>query len=234
MPASLRKMLQLKAAAEGKPRPDFRPALTLPSKPDSQKNQTLTEKAEQAEKEFENSVQLAAEEKRVESAKEKQKRKQEQQQVAKAPPGPVKPTLKTRKKDFLKKKKLKKKGKLVGSDSDEESDPETRLEKVAAATKPAFGAQNDAPIDVNLKRRHWTDNEKTSADRCKALYMKQLSNARKQSGMLVHGSKKAAEAVARVEVIEAYRQKKKGSGTNTQANLQSLAALVRKDHVSTM
>ena len=43
MPASLRKMLQLKAAAEGKPRPDFRPALTLPSKPDSQKNQTWTE-----------------------------------------------------------------------------------------------------------------------------------------------------------------------------------------------
>lgn len=227
MPASLRKMLQLKAASEGKPRPDFHNApQQAKSKPRDQKNSSIIGEKHQFTEE--NNLERA-EAQALDDVKPKQKQKQ----PATVAPGPVKPTLKARKKDFLKKKKLKRKGKYVGSDEDEESDPEERVQRAAAAIRPFFGDQAQAPIEVNLKRRHWKEGEKKSSDRCKTIYMKQLANARKRSGVSEQSSKKAVEAAEREEVIEAYRKQKRG-GSDAHATLQSLASLVRKDPVGAM
>lgn len=229
MPASLRKMLQLKAAAEGKPRPDFRSALLHGNgKPRGDKNPGTLGENPQSDA---NNTDKGAEGQLADDTKQRQKQKQS----AKVAPGPVKPTLKARKKDFLKKKKLKRKGKYVDSDDEDEgSDPEERVQRAAAAIRPFFGDQAQAPIDVNLKRRHWKEGEKKSSDRCKTIYMKQLANARKRSGVSEQSSKKAVEAAAREEVIEAYRKQKRGTGSDAYATLQSLASLVRKDPVGTM
>jgi hypothetical protein len=233
MPASLRKMLQLKAAAEGKPPP---PRFQPPQKSDTNPEDVRNKPA--GEKKTEETTEIAAE--------DTQEQVQEQQQPIKKrgpdnslplPAAQQKPSLKARKKDFLKKKKLRKKGKYVpstaGSDSDEDSDPELRLKRTAMATKPKFAEQAAAPLQVNLKRKHWKEDGRTNSDRCNEIFARQMNNAKRQQQQAGGGrGTKAVKEAERVEVIEAYRKIKKGNTTG--ATLQSLADLVKKDHVSTM
>jgi hypothetical protein len=235
MSASLRKMLQLKAVAEGKAHPDSRGRRA----PQQAKGDNATpgfggnpfEQPEAATHEGQPAEAAPA----ADDSQEQQRAAKKQQRLeAKyaAPQAPAKPTLKSRKKEFLKKKKLRKKGKAVGGgdDSEEDSDPEVRLQHAAAATRPKFGETSSQPIQANLKRRHWTEEEKRVTDtRLTTLFKKQLETAKKQA---VTAGKKASEAT-RLEAIEAYRKKKKGAGASA-ASLKSLAALVEKEHVASM
>ncbi|KAL4527364.1 hypothetical protein Ndes2526B_g08937 [Nannochloris sp. 'desiccata'] len=236
MPASLRKMLQLKAAAEGKPPPpSFQPQKKSDSNPEDVRNKPLSENKgdEIADVTAEDGKQLHEQQPGMPN------KKRGPDNALPLLTGPQKPSLKARKKNFLNKKKLRKKGKYIsstaGSDSGEESDPELRLRRTALATKPKFAEQASAPMQVNLKRKHWKEDGRTNSDRCNEIFARQMNNARKQqaagAGSREHAQKAVKEA-ERVEVIEAYRMKKKGNATG--ATLQSLADLVKKDHVSTM
>lgn len=236
MPASLRRMLQLKAAAEGKPPPSrFPPQKKFDSNPEDVRNKPLMEnKGEEI-------ANLSAED--TQQLQEQQPgmpiKKRGPDNALPLPTSPQKPSLKARKKTFLNKKKLRKKGKYVsstaGGDRGEESDPELRLKRTAIATKPKFAEQASAPMQVNLKRKHWKEDGRTNSDRCNEIFARQMNHARKQQAV-AGGSReltpKAVKDADRAEVIEAYRMKKKGNTTG--ATLQSLADLLKKDHVSTM
>ena len=231
MPASLRKMLQLKAAAEGKPPPSrFQP----PSKPNSNLDD-VRNKASLEENNLEKVATDGGAEEDQQQIQEQPTRDRKRGPDNVPPPASAnqKPSLKARKKNFLNKKKLRKKGKYVppteGSDSDEESDPEMRLKRTAAATKPRFAEQASAPMSINLKRKHWKEDGRTASDRCNEIFAKQMNNAKKKAGA-EQSAKKAAEAAERNGVIEAYRKQRKGNTTG--ATLQSLADLVKKDPVS--
>jgi len=236
MPASLRRMLQLKAAAEGKPPPPrFQPQNKNDSNPEDVRNKPLIEiKGEEiADVPAEDSQQVQEQQPGL------PKKKRGPDNALPLPTGPQKPSLKARKKNFLKKKKLRRKGKYVsataGSDESEESDPELRLKRTAIATKPKFAEQASGPMQVNLKRKHWKEDGRTNSDRCNEIFARQMTHARKKqaaAGGSREQTQKVVKEADRVEVIEAYRMKKKGNTRG--ATLQSLADLVKKDHVSTM
>jgi hypothetical protein len=158
-----------------------------------------------------------------------------------AAPRPDDPVLKPRKKEFLTRKKLRKRGGKEAAADGDTDDPEARLRAVGEASKPAFGEQGSQPIKANLKRRHWTDHEKTAAERCKEVFTKQLDVAKRQAALVAAGVADAGLALprpaqqrqrpseaARVELAGAYRQHAK-TGAAPPASLRSLAALVRRD-----
>lgn len=228
MSASLRKMLQMKAIAEGKARPNARGG---PVAQDQQlvrgpKEAALDAGARPGEQPEPGppSGEVPAGDDGPEQRVTKRRR---QDPRLSAPEEPAKPTLKARKKEFLKRKKLRKKGKAVGNGDDsgeEDSDPEARLAAATAATRPKFGETSAQPIKANLKRRHWTAEDKRATDtRLTTLFKKQLETA----------AGKAASEATRLEAIEAYRKKKQGATAPT-ATLRSLAALVEKEHVASM
>jgi hypothetical protein len=223
-------MLQLKAAAEGKPPPPrFQPPKKSDTNPDDVRN-----KPSGQSKEEEEANEIAVPEDTQQQLQEQPNKKRGPDNGPPLPASKQKPSLKARKKNFLNKKKLRKKGKYApssgaGSDSDVESDAELRLQRTAIATKPKFAESNAAPMHVNLKRKHWKEDGRTNSDRCNEIFARQMNNARRQQGA---SRDKAVKEAERVEVIEAYRKQKKGN--NTGATLQSLADLVKKDHVSTM
>lgn len=151
---------------------------------------------------------------------------------------PVK-KLKQSKKDYLNRKKLKKKlGKAAKEDK-------SLLEKsLQQQGKVRFGEVSDAPLEVNLKRKHWSaQQEEKSSARCKDIFLKQLAEAEQREEARRHGvplslvappSTKRPSAAARprvdqeklrLQVIEAYRAKKKGAHASG-ANMASLAKLV--------
>ena len=220
MPASLRKMLQLKAAAEGQ-KAD-RAAAHHTSRETTLASLVLDNKAT-------DTVPLQHAQKIDQQRDEEEPPKKRRRQMPETKSAPAKPTLKSRKKDFLKKKKLRKKGKMAPQAEDDEdddesddSDPEDRIRKIAASTRPKFLESSNQPLQVHLKRKNWTeaDEKNKKVDRMKNIMMKQLAN-----------SGKAAAEATRLEAIDAYRRQKKG-GDYAPATLKSLAALVRKDPVA--
>lgn len=102
-------------------------------------------------------------------------------------------------------------------------------------------------MQVNLKRKHWQNKERTAAERCKDVFVKQMNDATRHEAGLTDGhgalqarsSKKKGVSVeerARLDVIEAYRQNKRRpagedgeEGNDPIATIRSLAALVRKN-----
>ena len=38
----------------------------------------------------------------------------------------------------------------------------------------------DAPLEIHLKRKHWADKERTAADRCKDIFVKQMEQAQQR------------------------------------------------------
>ena len=158
--------------------------------------------------------------------------------------GTVVKVLKQRKKDFLAKRKLQKQGRYQHPGEGEKEDPEQRHLAAAAAARPTFNEQAEQPIKVNLKRRHWTDQEKTASERCKQVFVNQLERAKRQAALAASGDADAGLALAagsrrkqqpseevRLDLVDAYRQHKrsKKGGDGATATMHSLAALVRRD-----
>lgn len=167
--------------------------------------------------------------------------------------------LKSSKKEYLQKKKmLKKKGSKLQStsimlpkrdadDSSEEEvvDKEKLLLARGIASKPSFGEVAHQPLSLNLKRKHWNDQKAaTDSERCKKLFVEQLYNAKKMAmgqgveksskrfGKVVDKRKDTAVEAVRQQVIDNYRDIKKkkleqeGRKLVTSATAASLAALV--------
>ncbi|KAG2501081.1 hypothetical protein HYH03_000899 [Edaphochlamys debaryana] len=78
--------------------------------------------------------------------------------------------LKDSKKDYLKRKQERKKAK--GG-----SGPLVVEKELQLRDKVKFGEVVDAPLDVHLKRRHWVQQERTAAERCKEIFQRQMSQA---------------------------------------------------------
>lgn len=249
LPASLRKMLQLKQAAEQrKQRAEI--AKNGPSPLGQQQNQQTDNNGTKSiysskknGKEDQNKPKIVP---KVHSAFDEEKK------------------LKSSKKEYLQKKKiLKKKGKLQSTsimlpkrDNDDNSeeemvDKEKLLLARGIASKPSFGEVAHQPLSLNLKRKHWNDQKAaTDSERCKKLFVEQLENAKKMAtgeGVEKH-SKRASKVVdkkkesksrkepvveaVRQQVIDNYRDVKKkkleqeGRTLVTTATAASLAALV--------
>ncbi|KAK9838496.1 hypothetical protein WJX81_003194 [Elliptochloris bilobata] len=83
--------------------------------------------------------------------------------------------LKQRKKDFLNRRKLKKRG-LSVSAAVEGDRLERRL--LQDPHRPAFGEQALAPLKVNLKRKHWgaaSSDAQSAGQRCREVFQRQLA-----------------------------------------------------------
>jgi hypothetical protein len=66
---------------------------------------------------------------------------------------------------YLDRKKLKKKNKLTQG---KPGDPTVLEQTLLAKGRVQFGERVDAPLEVNLKRKHWAqDKEKKASERCK-------------------------------------------------------------------
>lgn len=221
LPASLRKLNQLKAAALASK------VRNVVKRPNS------TEKALQSDRDKEKGAGKLSQKGRTKAQK---------------PEGSIFadiPTLKLWKKEFLNKKKKMnmKKGKSMNPTN--LSDKEQDLFEKAAASKPAFGEVAAQPLKVNLKRRHW-DNQKREAERLKDLFLRQMkdASARSQPGSVdehnyvptYKRNEPTGEAIEmrRKKIIDSYRKSKRlklekqGRALGT-ATAQSLAALVRRE-----
>ncbi|GAX81756.1 hypothetical protein CEUSTIGMA_g9184.t1 [Chlamydomonas eustigma] len=152
-------------------------------------------------------------------------------------------TLKQSKKDYLNRKKLKKKGRGLRQEA-------SALEQsLRQQGKVNFGETSDKPLEVHLKRKHWTNQERTASDRCKEIFLKQIEGARRKDEALRAGVPVSVNTVSsrckkwsahdalsqaekerlRTDVIEAYRAQKKGvDGNSHGATMSSLSALVHK------
>ena len=139
-------------------------------------------------------------------------------------------TLKQSKKDYLNRKKLKKKGKG-------KTDTGTALEEsMKVQQRVAFGEQSSQPPEVSLKRKSWTTKEKTQGERCKDLFLKQMNEAQAKAapgGLQDQGVQKKGQVMSdseredlRSKAIEAYRAAKSRGGKAGGATLNSLKALV--------
>jgi hypothetical protein len=233
MPASLRKMLRLKAAAQGKPQYDD--AATAGNQHTSRATQKEPECHRRGgEADFD--LKINTNDEPQQSGQQPLQNGERQPPTTQIAQPPVVPSsLKARKREFLKLKKLRKKGKLhaltgsnknQGDDKNEPEDPEGRLQAIAAATKPDFAEVADAPIQVNLKRKHWTENgsKEKESKRCSEIFRRQLeqAQARVPGGLLSIDKEQA-----RMDLAAAYRRK---TGPRTHpATIESLAELVRRD-----
>lgn len=146
--------------------------------------------------------------------------------------------LKSKKKDFLNRKKQRQRGKgdisLEASKESEDSDPEERLKRVAIVTKPQFAEQAAQPISINLKRRHWVEEQEgTAAKRCTQIYQRQMEQARRQADMIHSKASKphgrCASEGLREELVDAYRKQKHVLPGEHKATMKSLAALVDRE-----
>ncbi|PNW86529.1 hypothetical protein CHLRE_02g090400v5 [Chlamydomonas reinhardtii] len=81
--------------------------------------------------------------------------------------------LKDRKKEYLKRKKEKKAVKTASGAPLVEKELQLR-------DKVKFGEVVDAPLEIHLKRKHWADKERTAADRCKDIFVKQMEQAQQR------------------------------------------------------
>ncbi|CAK0783634.1 hypothetical protein CVIRNUC_006833 [Coccomyxa viridis] len=144
--------------------------------------------------------------------------------------------LKPRKKDFLKRRKLKKKGLLHLLDEEPEEDLEAEL--LQDRHKPKFGEQAEAPLKINLKRKHWDSSARLggASKHCTDIFQRQMSEAsRTQRQATQSNAKQAATSVhtnrqrerAQALAIEGYRSGKR-AGAAGKASLSSLKELVRK------
>lgn len=153
--------------------------------------------------------------------------------------------LKASKKKFLASKKAKKKGKLHGLDA-ALGEKEAALATAAAASKPAFGEQAAQPLRVHLKRKHWVeDPQAATAKRCTAIFKQQMAAARAAAGTpsveaesnrgqgtakKATKQQQATDEQLRMQLIEAYRQQKHAQvgAQYGAATAATLAALVSK------
>ncbi|KAL4427955.1 hypothetical protein ABPG75_002044 [Micractinium tetrahymenae] len=190
MTRAMRKMLQLKAAAAGGQAAPAAPAARQPKAQAARAGAPAGGSVEQQQhKQHEEQPPAAA------AAADQQQR---QQQHAQPPAAPAaKPQerqqqgkqpqqgwqvaehkrLKDRKRDFLKQKKLKKKGRAADPLLTEK---EVALAAAAAASAPAFGEQAHQPLKVQLKRRHWAgDGEQvaSASKRCTEIFKRQMAEA---------------------------------------------------------
>lgn len=234
VPSSLRRMLQLKAAAEGKAAPEKRKSAF--GNGSMQKKRHASETTDGSKPQNSPAAPGVQGSSSAVVAQNKPPMPQETKIVPAKGLTEQKPSLKARKKEFLKKKKLRRKGKLAGQGSDEEgSDPEERLRETAAATKPAFAEQAEQPIQMNLKRRHWTDeDQKRAGKRCSKIFERQMNQARRQAGVVDgRGGSRVVSEELRDELVEAYRQHKRvGGGAKPKATLRSLTELVHRDNAA--
>jgi hypothetical protein len=135
--------------------------------------------------------------------------------------------LKARKKAFLAKRKLAKRrggagaragaggggqhrGGAESADDDDSDDNGAPAAAAAAAALPRFGEQADQPINMNLKRRHWAERERTAADRCKDVFerLMQRAAAGGDAGGAAGGGGSTARRVdeaERLRLADAYR-----------------------------
>jgi hypothetical protein len=215
LPASLRKMLQLKQAAEQR-KQKAEIAKNGPSSLRQQQNQQAdnngTKSINSSKKDGKEDQNKPKSLPKVHSAFDEEKK------------------LKSSKKEYLQKKKmLKKKGKqqstsimLSKKDADDSSeeqvvDKEMLLLARGIASKPSFGEVAHQPLSLNLKRKHWNDQKAaTDSERCKKLFVAQLENAKKMATGL--GVEKNSKRVGKVvdkkkesksrkkPVVEAFRQ----------------------------
>ncbi len=248
MTRAMRKMLQLKAAASGVKAAPGKPgaakqrnsggggAVAPAASPDKQSKQqadishaagAATQQQQQRQQDH---AQPAAP--HVEQ-QQQQQRKQQQQGWQHADHK----RLKDRKREFLKQKKLKKKGRTDPLLTEKEA----QLAAAAAASAPAFGEQAYQPLKVQLKRRHWAGEGEQAASaskRCTEIFKRQMAEAARaaaaaeaarddgaaaavgqQQRPRPQGGKKAKAAKAkaqhgapdeavRQQLIDAYRQQK--------------------------
>lgn len=234
MPASLRKMISLRAAAGGGGGGGSggirRGAPTPAERPTQDGGGATRDAGDVGALGYGRSVDGAASGQPAIEQSPQRKGQQQQQPSQAAATGK---SLKQRKKDFLSRKKRKQQGKHSSSDDEAHADPERMMTARTKASLPAFGEQAEQPIKVNLKRRHWT--EKTASDRCKEVFVRQLQNAKRRAALSLDDGTALAEpgrlrqpapdAAARRELVDAYRQRKGTSDAST-ANMRSLAALV--------
>lgn len=149
-------MMAMKAAAEGgNSRPNRNkfarapPRQNLKEKPTKgAKNEAIPSTSERVDSAAHEEQQPAVTGPKQQKPQPRQTMAQQQQQsmVKQQAQGKA---LKQRKKEFLNKKKLKKKGKFV-SEEDDVSDKEADFKVAALASKPAFGEQAHQPIQVSL------------------------------------------------------------------------------------
>ncbi|KAK9819623.1 hypothetical protein WJX72_000359 [[Myrmecia] bisecta] len=95
-------------------------------------------------------------------------------------------------KEYLKARKARRKKKGGRAADGDEDEREAQL--LQDRTKPAFGEQALAPIKVNLKRRHWdpNDGERRANERCKQIFLKQMSAAERQNTLAANTRANAA------------------------------------------
>ncbi|MEW5302426.1 MAG: hypothetical protein WDW36_005213 [Sanguina aurantia] len=137
----------------------------------------------------------------------------------------VKKPLKASKKEYLKRRALKKKpggGREPDIDAQEEANRKDHI---------AFGETSSAPLDVHLKRRHWMK-ERTVADRCKDIFVRQMAQANEAmvsgGGRCEAGGEEAEAGVGRGRTgTEAVAGGKAEGGAGGRATLDSLAQLVK-------
>lgn len=134
--------------------------------------------------------------------------------------------LKQSKKDYLNRKKLKKKGKGIKKGTALE-------ESLKQQQRVVFGEQSSQPPEVSLKRKSWNAKEKTQGERCKEVFLKQINEAQAKAGPsqgVERGLKQVMSEAEREDLrskaIEAYRAAKGTNGKGRGATLKSLKALV--------
>jgi hypothetical protein len=196
MPKSLQKLLKVKAAAESGVRPQ---------------RSTAAVQVNQAKEDVKQNDRMVDEPVRIRNEADTRGLEPSSSGQHKGGLFEVK-RLKQSKKDYLNKKKLKKKGKggvKAGTALEESLKQQQRV---------AFGDSSSHPPEVSLKRKSWTAKEKTQGERCKEVFLKQLNEAQAKasSGPAAEnmGGKmsEAEREDLRSKAIEAYRAAKGRNG----------------------